>query len=654
MSEIYDSNNTEVEHPKWDLPKPQVHGTHPFVHQKNHQALMDYIIPRLNQGKAVRDSEVTRYAEIDKAVSCWMKMSDDDKKRIREKVKSGKPSGILMNLPIAFIHADDMLTYYTQTFAPGKAMFYQQGKPDESKAATQVVNLMNNHAVYTGYYRQLALACWAMEKYNLGGLTHSWEVEFGAKLQRMNGQVQANQEVVWEGNKITSLNVYNTLMDPQVHPSELYKDGEWGATVEIKSFHWIMQRALAGVYSNLGDELYTKTGQRKACRFYKHPPTEAMMNENEDGPTNWVQRLSDNPEYTANNGFELVKVYIRLNPVQFGLVDSKERATRNRYEIWRFTILEGGRIIEATYMNNVHNHIPMYLGLINDDEMGRFTKSVVERLLPMQDLASHTANIHILGSRKKLFGTTYYDKSVIDLSIIPEGEVAARVPTLPGGAGKRIQDAIYHDEGTIDTQQTMEHLSQIMDLTNQLFPTQALPSQIAGIDRAVKDQVSAVQNGVNRRLQKAAILMDCLCFRPMRFGLYFNILQYQKDGQQMSDYRGRSIKVDLSGIGETDLMFVIGMGLKAIDRIATADKLQQVIFALIQTPQAGQQFDLARMLDYWSDMQDIDMDLTQFRIQQPAPTNPPGPGQEGAAVDEQGNAIQPATAPGNLTSPIYS
>lgn len=653
MSEYYDSNQTQVVHPEMDFPKPTVGARHPFKDEKNHQKLMDYILPRVNQGKVVRDLEVQRFAEIDKSVSCWMKLSDEDKERARKKSVSGKPQATLMHLPITFIHCDDMLTYYTQTFAPGKAMFYQQGKPDESDAASQIVMLMNNHAVYTGYFRQLALSCWSMLKYNLGGLTTSWETEMGPSLSRdQDGKLTNQEKVVWAGNKVLSLDMYNTFIDPQVHPSELYKDGEWGATVAVKSFYWIAKRAMAGVYYNLGSEFGTRQNVAQ-CKYYKNPPTEARMNESEAGATDWVSKLSDNPEYFANNAYELLKVYIRLNPVDFGLVDAAERVTRNRYELWRFTIMDGCRIIEAQFMNNVHNHIPMYFGVINDDDMGRNQRSVAETIIPMQDLASHVANIHILGTRKKLYGTTYYDASIIDMSKIPEGEVASRIPTLPGGAGQDIRKAIYHDESSINTEGSMQDLSQIMDLLNQLFPTQALPSQIAGIDRAVKDQVSAVQNGVNRRQQKSAVLMDSLCFRPMRFGLYYNILQYQEDGQETTDFRGRSISINLGSLKETDLVFVIGMGLKAIDRIAVADKLQQVIFALIQTPQAGQQFDLAALLDYWSDMQDIDLDLTQFRIQQPAPTNPPAPGQEGAATDAQGNAVQPATNPANLTAPIY-
>jgi hypothetical protein len=41
------------------------------------------------------------------------------------------------------------------------------------------------------------------------------------------------------------------------------------------------------------------------------------------------------------------------------------KAARNRYEVWRITILNDERIIGADYMNNIHGYLPV---LCWDDE----------------------------------------------------------------------------------------------------------------------------------------------------------------------------------------------------------------------------------------------------------------------------------------------
>jgi hypothetical protein len=189
-----------------------------------------------------------------------------------------------------------------------------------------------------------------------------------------------------------------------------------------------------------------------------------------------------------------------------------------------------------------------------------------------------------------------------------------------------------------------------MDIVNQFFPTQALPSQIASIDRAVSNQVAAVQHGANRRQQKTGRLLDDSLFRPMRFAMYYNILQYQPDGEELTDfYTGKQVKMDLASMRDTNLPFIIGQGLKAIDRMMSAQMMQQVIFALIQAPQAAQGIDLLAMIDYWTSMIDIEMDMKQFRLAPPAAV----PGTDPAAAGGEAG-IQPATAPEAVTEPIYS
>jgi hypothetical protein len=138
---------------------------------------------------------------------------------------------------------------------------------------------------------------------------------------------------------------------------------------------------------------------------------------------------------------------------------------------------------------------------------------------------------------------------------------------------------------------------------------------------------------------------------PMRFGLYYNILQFQEDGQNVTDFRGRVVLIDLSELKKTDLPMIIGMGLKAIERMMIADKIQNIIFALIQNPQAAARVDILKMIDYWTDMLDVDFDFTSFAIE--VPVGPDGEEIPGAETAATGTGVQPATNPAAITEPIY-
>jgi hypothetical protein len=647
-------------HCKVPLQKPTVHAKHPFVNADNHAKLLAYIKERLILGKLNRDNKIPRLVQIDKNVAGWMKMSQEDKERLRDKAKDGSPQATLMNLPLSFVHIDDMMTYFAQTFSPNRGMFYHTGKPDEVQEAGQIVTLMNNHAIYAGYFREVLLGIYAMLKYNEGGFGVAWNREQGPKLIR-DATTQTDtldMQLRWQGNRLAAIDNYNHLCDPSVHPTKLHCDGEFTAQAKLRSFYWLQNKANQGVYFNCEEALNGFNGLNQTV-YYRSPPKEAMFTQataNASDPGYWVNVLSGVEGYAAASGFELVEIHIRLNPTEFGLIQGNKAAqdAHNRYEIWRFTVLNDTWIIDATYMNNIHGYLPAFMGLINDDLMESAQKSVAEILQPLQDFASFLLNVHVAATRSSIWGLTAYDPSVINLKSIPKGEVNATIPMNPTGYGKDINKSIWKDRGTLETKQTLQDLDAVMKIIDQFFPTQSLPSQIANIDRAVTSQVAAVQQGANRRQQKAARLLDDTVFRNVRFAMYYNILQYQPDSSEVTDfYTGKPVKIDLASLRNTDLPFIIGQGLKAIDRQAAAQMLQQVIFALIQAPQAAQDIDLLGLIDYWTSMIDIDVDMKQFE-KQLAPTNPDGtPAEPGAEAAPTGNAIQPATNPQNVTAPIY-
>ena len=634
--------------------KPTVHGKHPFNNANTHEFLLQYLRERLRVGKEVRDGELDRMILIDKHVAGWMRMSESDRLRQAKEERDGTPQAVTVNLPLTFVHLDDMMTYYAATFAPNRGMFYSTAKPDEQSATNAITTIMNNHAIYAGYYRHTLQALWNILKYNNGGILNEWATDSGPKFSGQGANVEVEETVVWSGNRVESLDMYNTFHDPYVEPSEVHAKGEWAARAKLISRFELQMKANRGYYFNV-EQALLRDGLPE-CQYYRKPPREAHMeaDDSKGSKTNWVNILSMTDGYMQTSGFEIVDIYIKLNPYQLNLIPrNATNRQRNRIELWKITLLNDMHIIACEPLKNVHGHIPTYFGRINDDLMEKAQKSVAEILKPLQNFASFLLNPHIQATRQNIWGLTIYDKNVVDLEAMPKGEVAAMIATKPMAAGKRIQDYIWTHSNTLETKQTMQDLESTMGIINQFFPTQSLPSQIAGIDRAVNSQVLAVQQGANRRMQKGARLLDDLMFRPMRFGMYYNILQYHTGGS-VSDFYGKKVEVNLDELRQTDLPFIIGQGLKAIDRMGLADAYQSLIFALIQTPQAGQQFDLAQMINVWGNLVDMDIDMTQFRIQQPEATNLGPDGQPIAPVNAEGAAgIQPATNPANITAPIY-
>ena len=645
-------------HAKFDLPKvssTEYSAKHPFRDQKSHKELLEYLDQRLKLGKEGRDSRIQRYGQIDRDVAAFLALSPEDQKRKIEHAQTGDPRATKISLPLMLIHLTDMMTYYAQTFAPNRGMFYHTAEPDDAQDATQLVRIMNSHAVYGGFYRQLLRAIFAILKYNVGGVWNTWDIEYGPKLEAAEGgSTTLGKQVTFKGNKIKAVNMYNFMYDPGVDPACLYNEGEFVAECELKTHYWLQSQCLDGVFKNCADILHGNQQEPNAT-YYVDPPMESRLNTDSEGKSNgftWMNYISGVNTTACGSAYELVTIYCRLNPNQFNLISGTpaERLARDRYEVWKFTILSGKRIIQAEYQDNMHGHLPVYFGVLNDDEMADSTKSVSEVMNPLQQFASFLLNVHVEANRKNLYGTTFYDPSCVDLEKVPQGEVAARVPIKPQGYGKDIRTMVQRDGGILDTKQTLQDLQGMMGLVDQFYPTQSLPSQIAGIDRAVTDQVAAVQQGSNRRQHMGARLIDDTMLRPMRFSMYYNIVQYQEDGEEIADYyTGKSITLNLESLRDANLSLIIGQGLKALDRQAIQQQMREIIFAMIQAPAVSESIDLLAMLDAWTNMMDLEMNLKQFAKEPPPPAAAPA-----GVQDLPGTGILPATAPGTIAGgPIY-
>jgi len=651
----------DIKHAQFTLPTPprSLGSKHPFFHDGNHEKLLQYLKDRLNSDLPLRDSRVLRYAQIDRDVAAWLRMSDEDRKRAANHELNGTPQATQTSLPLTWVHLDDMMTYFIQTFAPVHGMFYHTAGPESSEVAGQLIQLMNSHAVYGSYYRQLTRAFFNILKYNVGGVTNNWAKEVGPKIvMDSSGKTATADQVVFAGNLIKAIDQYNFFYDPSVETSMLYRDGEWFAVAEMKSHYWLKRKCLEETFYNC-DKILEGSDNRLTARYYKDPPAEAKLDQGSvtggAATTNWYSFMADSDAYLVNNSFELVTICIRINPNDFGLVDGSaaDRAARNRYENWRFVIANDDTIIQATQLNNIHDHLPAYFGTINDDFMREATKSPAEILNPLQEFSSFLLNAHILANRKNIYGTTFYDPSGVDYDAVPEGEVGARVPLKPQAWGRDIRTMVYHDSHTLDTKQTLGDLEGMLGIIDKFFPTQAMPSQIAGIDRAVDSQVMAVQQGTTRRQQKSARIIDDIMMRPMRLGMYYNVIQYQEDGAEVADYFNESAnKIDLQQLRSMNISSLIGQGLKSVDRQQIASTMQQVVFAMIQAPQVGERVDLLAMLDYWLSMLDVEANFKQFSLP-PAPPEGQVPPEGAPAAAPDGTAIQPATNPQNITAPIY-
>src|SRR5690606_23380165 len=127
--------------------------------------------------------------------------------------------------------------------------------------------------------------------------------------------------------------------------------------------------------------------------------------------------------------------------------------------------------------------LPIYLSYLNLDDMLGANRSIAELLAGFQTFSSFLLNAHVQGARSSIWGLKGYDPDMFDIGDLENSEgvagyLASKQP------GRDVRTGLTELKGTFDGSKTMEQVGGIMQLMQSLFPAQALPSQVAGLDRA--------------------------------------------------------------------------------------------------------------------------------------------------------------------------
>jgi hypothetical protein len=612
------------------------------LNQEQKIKLTDYLKGRLAAGAMTRNNRAQRYAKIDRTISTWQKLDPDDSKREKIEDATGKQQALPFNLPVLASHLNDMVSYFAEAIAPISNPFFTTSG---EAGITELAKKMNRDAQARDYYGELALTLRSLLKYNIGGFKIEWEnAEAGGSTSAQSG------------NRWTHLDMYNTLWDPSIrNPRNVACKGEWAATVELTNRLDLMEKSLSGEWVGLESLLASNQhGQRKTI-FYREPAVEAALGEQgmDSHTTSTTDRKIDWASYGLGlatdlgpevDGFELVDMYCWIVPDQFGLLSEEEKAQiegtdarspKAFLELWRFKIVNDC-LVDAVPLKPREDtiagerpEIPIYLAYLTQDQLKEAQRSFMELMKGFQRFASNMYNIYIAGMRKNVWGIKGVDPQMFDPSPLKSGDtVGVLVSKTPG---RDVRSGVIALDQSSGVENALGAVSQTLELKNQFFPSQALPSQIAGIDRAVKSQVATVIQGAQRTLRMLVRTLDSSLMLPTRLAAYRNLKKWDKTG--------------IESLNDEEVAKVLGSGIESMESERIAEALWQLMYAIIQNQESMERFDVPDMLTYISRVQNLSVDLGRFYRQQQQPAVDPAQAEAAAAEAGVGEAqgVNPAT-----------
>lgn len=601
------------------MPVVQLPASHPIVNEENHTALLGYVRDRMDFGNTNREDYTSRYAQIDKQLSGYVRLDDADRKRQRENVRGFSPKPTAMNITLTRSQLQERLTYLMSVFAPETGMFEALAPKAEQKLAQAFTHKLNDDATEAQYYLNMAKGFWAGLKYNIGGWDLYWEDRMGMKVTNTtDGKAAIKNQIVWQGTCMEALDVYNFIWDRSVPVWRLAEEGEFFATIKVKRAFQVLKAAQQGKL--LGIERFMKSTQVGKINvdppgsgltyFRRKPAIRLEINDTGDTTdgakhTDWVGMLSQGRSGEVMSGVELSYFTGWLVPSWFGL--SKE----TNYEIWRIILAQGVFIVYAEKMQNGHGRLPVSVIAPNEEDLEMQEKSDAELLLPLNTFGSFLLNTHVQATRKSLYGLTIYDPTVVPIREIPDGEVAGLIPIKPTGATKDIRAHFQQFFDAPRTEQTLTQLQETIAIMQHLIPTN-ISQQVASLERATMYQAAATVQGTNRRSLLLAKICESQAINNLRFQLMFNIMEKLTVIEYINE-QGVKEEIDMAQLRSAKLEYVISEGLKGIDRLLVVEAMKEILMAIIQNREALQEIDVVDMLNYWSSLLGEKTDLTQFR-----------------------------------------
>lgn len=613
--------------------------------QANQDRFVTRVIQQMRLAQPERDARHARCSSIDIQLQGFQTLDKDDQKRRRELLTKGKVKPTDHNLPMADAQIDDAEAYLMSVFAPDMNIFESSAPVSKAEAAKALTEAINEQGQRAQYYRHFTKLCGDALRYNFAGITTYWEKTQGYVFSGgQTGALTKTQGIVWEGNAICTVDVYNFFYDTTVHPSDLPKKGEWFAEVDLITPFRAMKAQADGREFGI-ERFYDPVNNglvQPKWMFYRPPPVVRRDEQNYAGEdVNWQMtlRAEAGPAQASAPGIERIRYVAWIVPKDWGFSQSKDM------ELWRIHIMQGCYITYAVRLDDSHGMLPVACTCPIENDLGTTQRTYAERLLPLQHFQSFLLNTHQAGVRKSLYGVTVYNQQLFPgLDLSKEDLTSATIPMRGSAQGIDIDKAFRHYNTAPSTDANVDMIEKVDAIMQKVLPTDVY-RQVADLDRATLYQAAATVQTGNRRSLKIARMISTQCLEIVKMQMIYNIYANQK-AIEYTDENGQDKTLSPAQFADLGLEKYISNGLKGIDRLMIIAAWNQVMTAVLQSQQAVQELDIVKMIAYFFNLAGQSVDMNSFRkpIQQQAAQAAIQNGQPSAATTTDANAAPAAPA----------
>ncbi len=550
-----------------------------------------------------------------------------------------------ITVPVVMPQVEAAVAYQSSVFLTGNPIFESVASPQFEDEALQLNTIIEDQATRGGWVRELQLFIRDGLKYNICAIECNWDSIVTAALETdltYSATEAKPKSVIWEGNILKSLPMYNTFYDTRCLPVDIPSQGEFVgyvrllSRVALKDFinklpSKLIDNIIPAFESGLGS---TGGGSTPQTFYIPQINPQALLNRDPRASTNWdswAGIANPNPNIQYKNMYELRTLYGRIIPSDFGL----RVPSANTPQVWKF-IFVNDVLIYAERQTNAHNLIPVLFGQPLEDGLGYQSKSLASTATPFQQASSTLLNQSFAASRKAIFDRMVYDPSKIREADINNPSPTSKIPVRPAAYGKSVSEAYaqipFRDDqsGTV-----MQKIGQLASFTDEATGRNRSQRGLFTKGNRTKEEYVDTMANASGRDQCISMLLEAQVFTPLKELIKINILQYQGGTTLYSEAEQTPVNIDPVALRKAVLNFKMADGLNPVNKQIDSDTLQVAMQTMGASPAIAAGYNITPLFSYLMKTQGAELKAFEKSSQQVAYEQAVGQWQQAVATISQ-------------------
>ena len=592
-------------------------------------------------------------------------------------------------VPVIAPQVEAFVNYQAAVYLSDMPIMGVVAAPDKMDLAMAFNAVIEENASTAGWVSELSKLFYATARYNLGAVECTWEARAVPSLGTDLSYSQTEGkpvDVVWQGNVIRNLDLYNTYFDPIPEPKNICTEGTYVGYTRLMTKIGLKKLVQAlgdkAIYKNLrgafesqctimpsGDTPYGSSFYLPSLNYSAIIDRKNITTGEDWGAYAGLNPTTGNSKFHYRAVYEVSTEYVRILPEEFKL----NVPQANTPQVWKLIIINHEHIIYAERLTNAHDMIPVFFAQPQEDGLGYQSKSLAEGAQPFQQIASTLINSVIASRRRAISDRLLYNPALVDSKHINNPNPTARIPVKPSAFGKPLSEAVFPFPFRDDQAGTaLQELQTFLGMADKLNGQNAARSGQFVKGNKTDAQWQEVMNNATSKDQRTALNFEAQLFTPLKQCIKLNILQYQPKGDVYSPSSQQVATYNPATLRETSLFFKMTDGMLPTSKVMSPEARMTAMQVIGSSPNLAQAYNLGPMFSYIMKLEKVDLapfeksqpqqlyeqavaqwnQLAQLAIQKQAPFQTPMPtpqqfGYDPNASKQQAGANVAATSTGS-------